>query len=243
MKKKFFNMIALLLFITGMQASCNKEDSPVTSPRQPEQTPAAAGTFARGADVSWVTQMESEGLTFTDRNGVPTELMALLKKDCHVDAVRLRVWVNPASGWNNADDVLVKARRAAALGLRVMIDFHFSDSWADPGQQTVPAAWAGYDLPQMKTAVAAHVTSVLTKLKSFGITPEWVQVGNETRTGMLWPLGSGGPRSSYMSTAATIWRSIPVSSTICGNTAGSTMSSVCRSIPKRERVPCMQTNV
>jgi len=97
---------------------------------------------------------------------------------------------NPASGWNNADDVLVKARRAAALGLRVMIDFHFSDSWADPGQQTVPAAWAGYDLPQMKTAVAAHVTSVLTKLKSFGITPEWVQVGNETRTGMLWPLGS-----------------------------------------------------
>ena len=79
MKKKFFNMIALLLFITGVQASCNKEDSPMTSPRQPEQTPAAAGTFARGADVSWVTQMESEGLTFADRNGVPTELMALLK--------------------------------------------------------------------------------------------------------------------------------------------------------------------
>ena len=197
MKKKFFNMIALLLFITGVQASCNKEDSPVTSPRQSEQTPAAAGTFARGADVSWVTQMESEGLTFTDRNGVPTELMALLKKDCHVDAVRLRVWVNPASGWNNADDVLVKARRAAALGLRVMIDFHFSDSWADPGQQTVPAAWAGYDLPQMKTAVAAHVTSVLTKLKSFGITPEWVQVGNETRTGMLWPLGSIDKGGNY----------------------------------------------
>ena len=62
MKKKFFNMIALLLFITGVQASCNKEDSPVTSPRQPEQTPAAAGTFARGADVSLLSLLMTTDL-------------------------------------------------------------------------------------------------------------------------------------------------------------------------------------
>ncbi len=188
--KKIFNIITLLLFITCVQASCSSEDSPITSPRQQEVTVADTGTFAKGADVSWLTQMESEGLTFNNKEGVATECMSLLKNDCHVDAIRLRVWVNPASGWNNTDDVLVKARRAAALGLRVMIDFHFSDTWADPGAQTTPKAWKDYDLTQMKTAVANHVTEMLTKLKNYNVTPEWVQIGNETRTGMLWPLGS-----------------------------------------------------
>lgn len=197
MKKKIFNIFALLLFVAGVQTACSSEDDPITMPRQAEPAVADTGAFAKGADVSWVTQMESEGLTFNDTTGVATELMTLLKKDCHVDAIRLRVWVNPANGWNNTDDVLLKARRAAALGLRVMIDFHFSDTWADPGQQATPAAWKDYDLTQMKAAVAAHVTDMLTKLKTFGVTPEWVQIGNETRTGMLWPLGSIDNGSNY----------------------------------------------
>ena len=60
---------------------------------------------------------------------------------CAVNAIRLRVWVNPADGWNSIDDVVVKARRAERLGMRVMIDFHFSDTWADPGHQEMPGAW------------------------------------------------------------------------------------------------------
>ncbi len=188
--KKLFNIVALLLFITCVQASCSSEDSPITSPRQQEAVPVDTGTFAKGADVSWITQMESEGLTFNNKAGVATECMSLLKSDCNVDAIRLRVWVNPASGWNNTDDVLIKARRAAALGLRVMIDFHFSDTWADPGAQTTPAAWQNYNLTQMDSAVTSHVTDMLTKLKNYNVTPEWVQIGNETRRGMLWPLGS-----------------------------------------------------
>jgi len=171
-----------------VQVSCTQE-SPVTNPRQQEVVPAAPGTFAKGADVSWLTQMESEGLVFNNKNGVATECMQLLKEDCNVDAIRLRVWVNPTAGWNNADDVLVKARRAAALGLRVMVDFHFSDTWADPAHQQTPVAWADYDLARLKSAVSTHVSEVLGKLKAFNVTPEWVQIGNETRTGMLWPLG------------------------------------------------------
>jgi arabinogalactan endo-1,4-beta-galactosidase len=195
--KKIFNIAALLLGSLFAMASCSSEDSPITSPRQAEVTPADTGAFAKGADVSWITQLESEGQTFKNKSGVATELMTLLKEDCNVDAIRLRVWVNPTSGWNNIDDVLVKARRAAALGLRVMIDFHFSDTWADPGSQTTPTAWADYDLTQMKTAVAGHVTEMLTKLKTYGITPEWVQIGNETRLGMLWPLGKIDNGSNY----------------------------------------------
>lgn len=196
MIKKMFGTIISFMFISCVQTSCTQE-SPVTEPRQQEITAVEAGTFAKGADVSWLTQMESEGLTFTSKSGVVTECMQLLKEDCNVDAIRLRVWVNPAEGWSNADDVLVKARRAAALGLRVMIDFHFSDTWADPGHQQTPAAWADYDLNKLKTAVTDHVTTTLDKLKAYGVEPEWVQVGNETRTGMLWPLGSIENGSNY----------------------------------------------
>jgi arabinogalactan endo-1,4-beta-galactosidase len=72
--------------------------------------------------------------------------------------------------------------------MRIMIDFHYSDSWADPGKQTKPAAWTG-DVTALKTALAAHTTDVLNALKTAGVTPEWVQVGNETNDGLLWPEG------------------------------------------------------
>lgn len=153
--------------------------------------------FAKGADVSWVTQMESLGSVFRDSEGVAKECMQLLKEDCGVNAIRLRVWVHPKDGWNNIDDVLVKALRAKSLGLRLMIDFHFSDIWADPSHQDIPAAWADYDLPAMKAALAEHVIATLTKLKEHDVEPEWVQIGNETRTGMLWPMGEIDNGSNY----------------------------------------------
>lgn len=100
-------------------------------------------------------------------------------------------------GWNNIDDVVYKARRANALGLRLMIDFHFSDTWADPGNQITPAAWTDYDLDQLKEAVADHVNEMLSKLKKLNIEPEWVQIGNETRGGMLYPIGAYSNGASY----------------------------------------------
>lgn len=195
MKRTHLYILSIMAAMLSL-SSCT-EDSPVTNPRQEEIVPMDRGAFAKGADVSWLTQLESESESFTNANGIATDCFELLKDDCGVNSIRLRVWVNPSSGWNNTDDVLVKARRAAALGLRLMIDFHFSDTWADPSSQTTPTAWAGYDLDQMKTAVANHVNTMLTKLQQFGIEPEWVQIGNETRTGMLWPLGKIGDNANY----------------------------------------------
>lgn len=195
MNKNFIYTFGALAAMLSL-SSCT-EDSPVTNPRQEEVVEMERGTFAKGADVSWLTQLESEGETFTNSKGIATDCIELLKDECGVNSIRLRVWVNPSSGWNNIDDVLVKARRAKALGLRLMIDFHFSDTWADPSSQTTPAAWADYDLSQMKTAVASHVNEMLTKLQQFEISPEWVQIGNETRTGMLWPLGKIGDNDNY----------------------------------------------
>ncbi|GGF13279.1 glycosyl hydrolase 53 family protein [Hymenobacter cavernae] len=149
---------------------------------------AQAPTFAKGADVSWLTQMEAAGYKFYTKDGVPQDAMQILK-GYGLDAIRLRVWVNPADGWNGQADVVAKAVRARNLGYRLMIDFHYSDSWADPGKQTKPAAWQSYNFTQLKQAVYDHTFAVLTALKAQGITPEWVQVGNETNNGMLWEDG------------------------------------------------------
>lgn len=176
---------ASMAFTSG----CTQE-SPITNPPVDHSgTEIERGTFAKGADVSWVTELEAKGYKFYNADGNQMELMKLLRDECGVNSIRLRVWVNPTEGWNNIDDVVVKARRANSLGLRVMLDFHFSDTWADPGQQAIPAAWADMDLAAVKVAMAAHVGDLLNKLSACGVEPEWVQIGNETRTGMMWPLG------------------------------------------------------
>ncbi len=164
----------------------------------PDPTPVPTDTFVKGADVSWVTAMEAAGRKFYDASGKETECMALMKS-LGMNTIRLRVWVNPSAAYNNKADVLAKAMRAKNLGMRLLIDFHYSDNWADPGKQTKPAAWTNLDFAGLKTAIANHTTDVLTELKNKGITPEWVQVGNETNDGMLWPTGKA---SSSMSNFA-----------------------------------------
>jgi arabinogalactan endo-1,4-beta-galactosidase len=144
--------------------------------------------IARGADVGWLSQMENAGRIWRDSNGVQKDLFDILDDYC-INSIRLRVWVTPANGWNGKQDVVNVAKRAAAKGYRLMIDFHYSDSWADPGKQTKPAAWTNYNVSQLGQAVYDHTTDVLNALKAQNITPEWVQVGNETNNGMLWPEG------------------------------------------------------
>ena len=180
--KNIFILFSFIIigFIT---AGCSK-DTPSPTPTPGTETPV----FAKGADISWVTEMESAGMKFYNSAGAQTECFALMKS-LGMNTIRLRVWVNPSSSWNNSADVVAKALRAKNLGLRVMIDYHYSDSWADPGQQTKPAAWASLDLNGLKSAMATHTKEVLTALNNAGITPEWVQVGNETNDGMLWPEG------------------------------------------------------
>jgi arabinogalactan endo-1,4-beta-galactosidase len=154
----------------------------------PQACAQTAAPFAKGADVSWVTQMEQSGYRFYTETGTQQDLFQVLQ-GYELNTIRLRVWVNPAGGWNGPADVLAKAQRAHALGYRLLLDFHYSDDFADPGKQTKPTAWAAYPFPQLLTAVYDHTFTTLELLKNNGITPEWVQVGNETNDGMLWPDG------------------------------------------------------
>ncbi len=193
-------LLTILWLSVGITA-CNKKKLPAPILVEPPiSTPV---TFAKGADVSWLTQMEAQGIQFYNANGTAQECMALLQSQ-GINTIRLRVWVNPATTYNNTADVLAKALRAKALGMRIMINFHYSDTWADPGSQTKPAAWAALNLTDLKAALYNHTTSVLTTLKSNGITPEWVQVGNETNDGMLWPTGKA---STNMSNFAQLFNS------------------------------------
>ncbi|MDE6331520.1 MAG: arabinogalactan endo-1,4-beta-galactosidase [Muribaculaceae bacterium] len=192
--KSIFLSAVAAIGLTALQG-CT-QDSPITNPPV-DKSPVEfeRGAFAKGADVSWLTQFEAQGYKWQNADGQQKELMTLLRDDCGVNAIRLRVWVNPENdavveGWCNTDDFMVKARRANALGLRLMVDFHFSDTWADPGKQGIPAAWAQLDLDGVLEAMSDHVSAVLGALQREGIEPEWVQIGNETRTGMMWPIGS-----------------------------------------------------
>lgn len=143
--------------------------------------------FYKGADISWVTELESKRHQFYNAAGKRTECTALMK-EYGMNAIRLRVWVDPSAhdNWCNKEDVLVKAKRAKALGMEVMIDFHYSDWWADPAKQNIPASWKGHSYEEMKKDLANHTKEVLQLMKDNGITPKWVQVGNETSNGMLW---------------------------------------------------------
>ena len=186
MKSKIFNILFILLGFGLMiyPTGCKGSD-PVETPTDTTKTDTA---FAKGADVSWITQMEASNKKFYNFAGTEMECITLLKS-LGMNSIRLRVWVNPSDGWCNTSDLLVKALRAKNLGMRIMIDFHYSDIWADPSSQTKPAAWNSLSFADLKTAVATHTTNVLNTLKNNGITPEWVQVGNETGNGLLWEDG------------------------------------------------------
>ncbi len=164
-----------------------------------EQTPEArtsADEFWLGGDISATTQLESQGIYSYNRDGVRTENTRLMK-ELGLNAVRLRVWVDPQGGWSSKEDVLEMARRAKQNDMAVMLCFHYSDWWADPGKQNIPAAWAEMDYETMKQALARHTAETLRLLKENGIEVKWAQVGNETSNGMLWPVGHRDNMAQY----------------------------------------------
>ena len=152
------------------------------------RTDAPRGTWAKGADLSWLSEMEHDSVLFYDEQGRPEDCIALLR-GIGMNSVRLRVWVNHSTGWSNKDDMLSLARRAARHGQRILLDIHYSDFFADPSHQTIPAAWQSYSYDLLREAVREHTLDVLYALKEAGVQPEWVQIGNETPNGMLWPAG------------------------------------------------------
>jgi len=142
----------------------------------------------RGADVSTLKKNEDFGAVYYDRRGRERDALSILAAE-GMNYARLKVWVDPADGYNNLARVLEMAPRIKALGMGLVIDFHYSDRWADPGQQNKPAAWASLDFDGLRQAVYDHTYEVLSALRAQGTPADIAQLGNEINGGMLWPDG------------------------------------------------------
>ncbi|MFI9768968.1 glycosyl hydrolase 53 family protein [Streptomyces sp. NPDC052415] len=148
-----------------------------------------SGTSIKGSDVSSIPKSEALGGSYRTGSGAIADPLAVLKS-AGQNYARVKVWVNPADGFNNKARVLALAKRVKAQGMKLLVDFHYSDTWADPGAQSKPAAWAGHSYSRLKTDVYQHTYDVLNALKAQGTTADMVQVGNEINGGMLWSEGS-----------------------------------------------------
>lgn len=154
---------------------------------------AAREPFIIGADISWIPEDEAAGAQYFDR-GVRKDIFEILK-DYKFNHVRLRIFVNPRNGYSrnggfcDLDHTKAMAKRIQQAGMGFLLDFHYSDTWADPEHQDKPLAWRSMSVDELEKAVADHTREVLTALKAQGTMPQMVQIGNEITHGTLWPEG------------------------------------------------------
>ncbi|HBM7672258.1 TPA: arabinogalactan endo-beta-1,4-galactanase [Enterobacter cloacae] len=175
----------------GLAASAFAADAVKTRPFN-----AMPADFIKGADISTLLEAEQHGAKFYNQNGQQQDAIAILKAN-GVNTVRLRLWVDPqdasgktyGGGSNNLENTIALAKRVKAQGLKLLLDFHYSDFWTDPGKQFKPKAWEKMDYPQLKTAIHDYTRDTIARFKKEGVLPDMVQIGNEINGGMLWPEG------------------------------------------------------
>ncbi len=150
-----------------------------------------------GADISFLPELENKGMKFYDLDGKEKDAIRILK-DHGLNYVRLRIFNDPARdsgyspklGFCDLHHTLQMAKRVKAAGLKLLLDFHYSDYWADPQKQYMPKAWRGKSITELKKAVYDYTKMVIQALKDQGTAPDMVQIGNEINHGMIWPAGS-----------------------------------------------------
>jgi arabinogalactan endo-1,4-beta-galactosidase len=148
--------------------------------------PAAAG-LDFGTDLSFTPQEIAAGATFSynGRPGTPVTIM----REAGGNYVRMRLWVDPPSGYSDLATDLALARQVRAAGMKIYLDIMYSDFWADPTKQNIPAAWAGQDLTQLTATVQSYTQQVISTFAQQGTPVDMVSIGNEIRNGILWPIG------------------------------------------------------
>ena len=148
--------------------------------------PAAAGMY-RGADLSFTPQELAAGARFTDRGRQASPVTIM--RDNGANYVRMRLWVNPPAGYSDLASDLALARSVHAAGMKIYLDIMYSDFWADPTHQNIPASWAGQDLAQLTVTVQSYTEQVISAFAQQGTPVDLVSIGNEIRNGILWPVG------------------------------------------------------
>jgi len=171
-----FSACAALLLAAGWGGSVS-DAAPANKP----------SPFYLGADISTLAQVEQQGGVYMDGDK-PGDALAIFMKNGWT-CFRLRIWVDPRNGVNGLEYTTRLAQRIKDAGGTFMLDFHYSDWWADPQKQNKPAAWAKLDFDALVKQTRTYTAHVIQTLKDAGATPDFVQVGNEIVGGMLWPDG------------------------------------------------------
>lgn len=185
LKALVLSALAAGTFAFGMSASeAAIQVNPIPNLRQ---------DFIKGADVSMLPEMEKLGAKFYDVDGKQMDELQIMKNH-GINWIRVRIWNNPqdgpGGGGNTTEARAIElAQRAHKLGLKVLVDFHYSDWWADPGKQVTPKAWEKDDEKQLVKDVYTYTKKVVKDFQQAGAEPDMIQVGNEVKSGMLWPIG------------------------------------------------------
>lgn len=175
-KRIEFILSAIIITLTCILFSAAKSDDDIE--------------FLLGGDVSFIPQMEIAGFTYKE-NGEPKDPFLILK-NYGLNAIRLRLWHTPANGFCNTDATLKMAKRVAAQGFKLILNFHYSDTWADPAHQKKPAAWENLSFSELKQEVFNYTSNVVAALVAQNTPPYIVQTGNEITPGFLWDDGNVG---------------------------------------------------
>ena len=155
-------------------------------------TPADASSLAgalsvRGADLSFLPQLEEAGVRYRDLAGRVRPAERILAR-AGANYLRVRVWVNPPAGYTDKARALALARRAKRAGMKILLDPHYSDFWADPGKQPIPAGWPT-DLVGLTAKVQTYTRDLVREFAAQGTPVDIFQMGNEITNGILWPVG------------------------------------------------------
>lgn len=164
----------------------------ISCQKAPSATQTTKPDFIRAADLSFLPEIEQSGTRFTDENGANIDVLTFFKKK-GCNTVRLRLWHQPQDAHSSLAEVAALATRVHQTGMNVWLDIHYSDTWADPGAQTVPSAWSKLSLSPLTDSVYAYTRRVLARVQ-----PEIVQIGNEINDGFLWPTGKSSNSTAFL---------------------------------------------
>ena len=208
--------LLLLSLSLGMAfARSNTASDAVKQQIEVEKVDGISDDFICGVDISSLRDVEKAGGKFFNHNGEEEDIFKILK-DNGVNWVRLRVWNNPVydkdlysdgkviakkgspyGGGNNSVDVDIElAKRAKKAGLKLLVDFHYSDSWADPAKQKMPQDWKDLSEDELNKAVKTFTKKSIKKFIKAGAKPDMVQIGNELNDGFMWPTGRIWPQKN-----------------------------------------------
>lgn len=171
------SILLLFILIVSCTDSESNDDSPINN-----------SVFYKGMDLSFQSELEDYNVDYKDANGNSVELLDFVKSK-GTNLVRLRLWHTPQNGENSLSGVKAYAQKIKAKNMNFLLNFHYSDYWADPGNQTPPVAWQNMSFDQVKVAIYNYTKEVVQQLKSQNTMPEMIQIGNETDSGFLWNYG------------------------------------------------------